>query len=92
MTVLKEVRDKGLMTRVEEDILLLKPNPEYIIFQEVPITGKTITTIEVTAGSPDLEVHPDLLMRPGVAAKSPSRGNDRCFSCREFGHFSREMP
>ena len=61
MAVVEEVIDKGLMTWIEEDILLLDPNPEDIIFQEVPITGKTIATIEVTAGSPDLKVNPDLL-------------------------------
>ena len=53
--------DKGLMTEIVEDILLLDPNPEDIILQEVPIAGKTITTMEVTAGSPHLEVPSDLL-------------------------------
>ena len=55
MTLVEEVIDNNLMTGIEEDILLLDPNPEDIILQEVPVTGRTITTIEVTAGSPDLK-------------------------------------
>ena len=32
------VIDKGLMTRIEEDILLPQPNPEDIILKEIPLT------------------------------------------------------
>ena len=49
------------MTGIEEDILLLDSNPEDIILHEAPITDKTITTIEVTAWSQDVKVHPDFL-------------------------------
>ena len=61
MTVVEEVIDKGLMTGIEENILLSDPNTEDTILKEVPFTGKTITAVEVTIGSPDLEVHADLL-------------------------------
>ena len=61
MAAVGEAIGKGLMTGIEEDIVLLCPNPEDVILQKVPITGKTIKMIEVTAGSQDLEVHPDFL-------------------------------
>ena len=61
MTAVDQLIEKGLMAGIEEDIPLLYTNPDGIILQEVPITGKTITTIEVAGGSSDLEVHPDLL-------------------------------
>ena len=53
MTVVKEAIDKGLMTGPEGDILLLDQHPECTALQEVPTTGKLITTIEVTVGIPD---------------------------------------
>ena len=56
----EEVIDRSQRTGKEESILLHQ-NPGNIIHKEVPITGKTITTVEMTAGSSDLEVHPDLL-------------------------------
>ena len=49
------------MTEIEEDILLLDQNLEDIILHRVSITGKTITTIEVTTGNQNLEVHPACL-------------------------------
>ena len=61
MTVVKEAIHKGLMTGIDEDILQLDPNQEYIILHKIPIAGKTITTIKVAAGSQDLKVHPDIL-------------------------------
>ena len=61
MTAVEEVIDKGLMTGIEEDSLLLDPNPEEIILHKVPINSKKIMTMEVRASSSDLEVHPDLL-------------------------------
>ena len=60
MIVVEEVIDKGLMTGIEEDVLLLDLNPGDIILLEVLITATTITTTEVIAGNPNLEVHPDL--------------------------------
>ena len=39
----------------------LDPNPEDSILQKVPITGRTITIIEITADSPEVVAHPDLL-------------------------------
>ena len=61
MTVAEEALDKGLMTGIEEDILLLDSHPEDIKLQEVTIAGKTITNIQVTVGIPDLEVNTYLL-------------------------------
>ena len=61
MTEVGEVIDKGQMTGIEEDIILLDPGPKDMILHEVPITGKTIITIKVTEGIPDLKVYPDLL-------------------------------
>ena len=61
MTVVEEAIEKGLMTGIEEDILLLDPNSEDIILHKVLIASKTITTIDMTVGSRDLEVTPDFL-------------------------------
>ena len=61
ITVVEEAIDKGLMTGIDEDILLLDPNPEDIILHKVPIISKTITTIGITIGSRDLEVPLDFL-------------------------------
>ena len=47
------------MTRTEEGILLLDPNPEDIILQNSPIAGRTIALTEVTVGSPEVTVQPD---------------------------------
>ena len=58
MTGIEEAIYKGLMTGIEENILLLDPNPEDIILHEVSIAGRTITTILKRASSQDLEVHP----------------------------------
>ena len=49
------------MTGVEEDILLLDPNQEIIILQEVPITCKTITHIEVIVNRTEVAANPDPL-------------------------------
>ena len=61
MTEAEEVIDKDLMTGIEESILLLYPNPENIILQEVPVTGNKITIIKVTADSPQVTDNPDSL-------------------------------
>ena len=47
--------------RNREDTFPLDPNQEDVIPQGFLSSGNTITTIDVTAGSPDLEVYPDLL-------------------------------
>ena len=62
MTVVEKAIDKGLMTRMEEGILLLDPNPDDIILHEAPITSKTIRAIEMTVGSRYLEVPIDFLL------------------------------
>ena len=59
--MVEEAIDKDLMTGIEEDFLLLDPNPDNIMLHEVPITSRTITTIEMIVGSRDLEVPPDFL-------------------------------
>ena len=53
-----EIIDRGLMTGIEEDFLLLDSNPKDIILQEVLITGKTNTLTEVTAKSLEFKAHP----------------------------------
>ena len=60
MTKAGEIIDKGLMTGLEDDILLLDPNPQDVTLQEVPIAGRTIIIIEVT--SPEVAAHPDPLL------------------------------
>ena len=60
MTEAEQIISKGLMTGTEEGILLY-PNPEDIILQEVCIAGRTITIIEVTADSQEVTAHPDPL-------------------------------
>ena len=62
ITVVEEAIDKGLMTGMEEDILLLDQTPGDIMLHEVLITSKTITTIEITAGSQDLEAPLEFLL------------------------------
>ena len=61
MTVVEEAIDKGVMSGLEEDILPLDQNPEDIL-HKIPISSKTITTIEMRAGSQDLEIPPDFLL------------------------------
>ena len=60
MTEAEEIIDKGIMTGIEEDICLLDPNPEGIILQEAPITGRIINIIELTADSLGITAHPHL--------------------------------
>ena len=60
MSEAEEARDKGLKTGTEEGTLL-DPHTEDLILQEAPITGRTITTKEVTADSPKGTAHPDPL-------------------------------
>ena len=61
MTAVEEALDKGIMTGIEADVLLLDPNKEDITLYGVPIASSTITTIEMTAGIQDFEVPPDCL-------------------------------
>ena len=50
-----KIIDRGLVIRIEEDILHLDPSPEDIIIQKEDMKGKTI--IVMIVDSPDLEVH-----------------------------------
>ena len=92
MTEEVETTDQGLLTGIEKDTLLLDPNPEDIILLEVPITGKTITPIEVKANSPDSEDHPISL--PGGLDLHPdhSVGTMTGAHCKLLGYFTRECP
>ena len=78
--------------RNRRDIFLLDPNEEDIIPQVVPITGRAITNIGVIADDPGVEVHPDPTRRPRFVSRSPSRDDDRCFSCRTFCCCARKCP
>ena len=60
MTEVETLIDIGLKTGIEEDILL-DPNPEDIILQEVLITGRTSKIIEVTSVSSKVTAYPNLL-------------------------------
>ena len=53
MTNSKEIIHRGLMIGIEEDVLVLDPNPENVIISEDYIDGQTITNIEATKDSPD---------------------------------------
>ena len=60
------------MIEKEDDMLLLDPNPEDIIFQEHHIESKTIIFIELPVDSPDFEVHPyPLLQGPELHQSHP---------------------
>ena len=61
MTETEEIINKDLIREIEEGILLLDTNPEDIVLLEVPIAGRTVTIIEVTADSPEVTAHPDPL-------------------------------
>ena len=63
MTEAEKLIYRGLMTGIEEDILLLDPNPEDITVQRFSITSRTIRIIEVTADSPAVTAHLDALLK-----------------------------
>ena len=84
MREVEEILDKGQMTETEEDILHSEADPKVTIIQEGHTEDKTVIEIDVTIDSKCPEVR--------VASRSQGRDKEKCFSCRQVGHFAKEGP